>query len=162
MVRDCGDPEDVVQQALADCYAALERYDPSQAQLNTWITEQVDRRASNAIRDYLNRQRLEAQPEGFDDTVEQAPDVKRAQRKLGLDKEKSEAAYMPDLDSGIDLKSALLALPAFQREVVLAVHVEGYSTYEYADKLGVDRGKVKRALATGLESMRDYLEREDG
>jgi RNA polymerase sigma-70 factor (ECF subfamily) len=153
-----GDAEDIVQHALAECYALLGEYSDDKSKLGTWITMVVHRRAVDAFRNQANRQRLEGSPPGFDDTVEQDPNVRRAQRKLALaQSEPRESSYDPGYENAVDLKTALLQLPPFLRQVVLAIYVEGYSAPEYAAKLNVSVGKIRCALETGLAALRMHL-----
>lgn len=183
IVQNFVDPEDIVQQALVECFANLARYDGSQASLSTWITTTVQRRIVDVIRDYDNKKRLLRSEESFSDTDEQVPDEDynkrhklppgtlpvRARRKSGMfslgdgaygtrGEEVAEATYTPDHDLSLDLKSGLMSLPDLQREVVLAVHVEGYEVSEYAKKRGLSVMKVRWALEKGLMATREYLD----
>ena len=137
VVKSLADPEDVVQQALLECYTNLDKFDGNKAQISTWITTTVDRRAL----DMATRTVVAPAPKEDEDGETQ----------------EDEASYEMPYELVSDLKKALLKLPAFKREVLLAVHVEGYGIYEYATKRGVSFGTVRCALEGALRSMREYL-----
>jgi RNA polymerase sigma factor (sigma-70 family) len=184
IVRHCAEAEDIVQQALGECYANLASFDEGAAKLGTWITETVQRRALDAVRNCSTKLRLEAD-EGFPDLIELKPDeaynkehklppgtlIRRAQRKAALgssgsaryrdgDEDTNEPSYSVDYDAVIDLKAGLLALPKFRREVVLAVFVEGYTFEEYAEKVGKSKTWIQRTAEKGLRALRKRLGEE--
>ena len=60
-----------------------------------------------------------------------------------------------------DLHEALAALPEREREAVRAVYLEGQTYDEAAERTGIPLGSLKRALRTGLASLREKLSDED-
>lgn len=56
-----------------------------------------------------------------------------------------------------DLHSALAALPAKQREAVVAVHLRGQTYDEASEATGIPLGSLKRHLRDGLAALRESL-----
>lgn len=137
VVKGQADHEDVVQQALLECFANLSSFDGT-VKLSTWITRTVDRRALDAIRNA---------PEWVETILADEEE----------EHEKPEASYEVSYDLAIDLKKGIMALTPVQREIMLAVHVEGYSIYEYAAKSGRSHKLVWYHLDAAKKAMRDYL-----
>lgn len=67
-------------------------------------------------------------------------------------------AAAPDPLARRRVAEALGALPERQRDVIILRLVEGLSTKECADRLGVAEGTIKSSLARGLAALRPLLE----
>ena len=154
LVRGYDEPEDVVQQALAECYANLDKYDGT-VQLSTWVTSTVKRRAIDSVRNAKNKLRLESGGASeFDDLEEQSNGLRRAQKKLG---ESGESGYVRDYEMMTDVKLALESLPPDQMAIVLAVCIEGYSVREYAFMASMSETAARANLDKAKSSLREHL-----
>ncbi len=60
-----------------------------------------------------------------------------------------------------DLRDALDGLPEREREVVVAVHLQGRTYDEAAESTGIPLGSLKRHLRNGLAELRRVLEEAD-
>ena len=67
------------------------------------------------------------------------------------------AAEAPEPGHARDVRRALEALPAKQREAVVAVHVQGQTYEEAAAATGIPLGSLKRHLRDGLVALRVAL-----
>ncbi len=72
------------------------------------------------------------------------------------------AAELSDGARVRDVRRALEALPAVQREVVQAVHVRGQTYEEAAVATGIPLGSLKRHLRDGLRALREVLGSDEG
>ena len=81
-------------------------------------------------------------------------------RERPTDRHPERAATGPDVESDDDLWSALRALPAGQRRVVVLRHYWGLSVEETATDLGVSTGTIKSQTSVALSALRRAL-RED-
>lgn len=154
LVRGYDEPEDVVQQALGECYSNLDKYDGS-VQLATWVTATVRRRAIDSVRNAKKKFMLEAGgPTEFDDLEEQQNGLRRAQKKP---KEHEEQGADNNYDQACDVKKALLTLPPEEMAILLAVCIEGYSVREYADLASMSETAARYYLDKAKSSLRGYL-----
>lgn len=81
-------------------------------------------------------------------------------RERPTDRHEDRPARRPDVESDDELWSALRALPAGQRRVVVLRHYWGLSVEETATDLGVSAGTVKSQTSVALSALRRAL-RED-
>jgi RNA polymerase sigma factor (sigma-70 family) len=151
------DAKDVVQDAVAYCYAHLSEYREDAASFTTWVTKRVITFACNFLRDQKLRQ-PPCEVENFDPLVEDPGTHRRAQRKPASTPEPS---FMTHVDKAIDLKRALLSLSDRTRAAVWACVVEGWTYKEYGEKIGVSGTRVQQIVERGIKLMKDYLELDD-
>jgi len=84
--------------------------------------------------------------------------VARTSQRLNELREGAESAAAASQESSADLRRVLDLvdrLPLEQRQVVLLVSVEGFSTAEVADQLALPVGTARSRLARGREALRD-------
>lgn len=75
------------------------------------------------------------------------------------------AAVPPSQEQSADLRQVLeriQRLPVDQRQVVLLVSMEGFSTAEIADQLGLPVGTIRSRLARGREALRTACLSDEG
>lgn len=75
----------------------------------------------------------------------------------GFDSEDRAATQAPGLEETDELLTALHALPAMQRKVVVLRHWLDLSVRETADELGISEGTVKSHSARGLSALQATL-----
>lgn len=144
ILRDDGEAEDVMQEAYVNAYAHLAQFD-GRAKFSTWLTK-------IAIYEALLRAKRLARYEPLDDRAEDtlmpttpSPDPERQ-------------AFGGELRTLIE--SAIDTLGDGYREVFMLRQVEGLSTAETADVLGVSEDVVKTRLTRARHAMQqDLLER---
>ena len=140
IVRDDGEAEDVMQQAYVNAYANLRQF-AGRARFATWLTR-------IAINESLARVRRSGKYEPFDDELSNVepfmgehsfPDPERQ-------------AFTGELRSLLEW--AIDGLPDGAREVFVLREVEGLSTAETADALGVSEDVVKTRLSRAKAALR--------
>jgi RNA polymerase sigma-70 factor, ECF subfamily len=143
IVRDEGEAEDVMQQAYLNAYANLRQF-AGKARFATWLTR-------IAINESFARVRRRERYEPFDDersSVEpfmaehSSPDPERQ-------------TFTGELRAL--LRWAIDGLPDGAREVFVLREVEGLSTAETADALGVSEDVVKTRLSRAKAALRRAL-----
>ena len=143
IVRDDREAEDVMQQAYVNAFTHLRQFNGS-ARFSTWLTR-------IAINEALARVRRQGRYELFDDEVSNVePFVLHTPAD---DPERQ--AFTQEL-RGL-LEWAIDALPNGMREVFMLREVEGLSTSEVADCLGVSEDVVKTRLSRGRAMLRRLL-----
>jgi RNA polymerase sigma-70 factor, ECF subfamily len=134
IVRDEHEAEDVTQHVFAKLPAALARYEPRAAPFSAWIL----RVAYNAAIDHM-----------------------RTRRPVPCEEVRSND--VADDDSGrerfADLRLALDALPAEQRDVLVLRFIVGLSPREVAERLGRSEDAVHGLQHRGRRSLRREMER---
>jgi len=145
IVRDEDEAEDVMQQAYVNAFTHLHQFNGS-ALFSTWLTR-------IAINESLARVRRRGIHEVFDD---QPDAVSAMERRPSDDPERQ--AFTRELR--VLLESAIDTLPDGMREVFVFREVEGLSTAETAECLGVSEDVVKTRLSRGRAALRrELLER---
>ncbi len=133
LVGDPGSAEDVVQDVFLRAYQALPRLAPG-ANRRAWLY----RIATNAARDLFRRRKVRQWLPflGSDDTDSSIPD-------------ESAALAQPDLpaDERLAVHEALQSLDATYRVPLILFSVEGLSTQEIAEVLGIGQSAVKMRLS---------------
>ena len=148
IVRDEQEAEDVMQQAYVNAFTHLRQFNGS-AQFSTWLTR-------IAINEALARVRRRGRYEAFDDdlsTVEPFMSSNPAQSP-------ERQAFAGEL-RGL-LEWAIDAMPDGMREVFVLREVEGLSTSEVAECLGVSDDVVKTRLSRGRAILRRLLMERTG
>ena len=145
IVRDDKEAEDVMQQAYVSAYSHLRQFN-GQARFSTWLTR-------IAINEALARVRRQGRYEPFDESSNvkdfRMPDSTRDPER---------AAFAGELRAL--LESAVDRLPDGAREAFVLRDVEGLSTAEAAESLGVSEDVVKTRLSRARAALRrDLMER---
>jgi len=146
IVRDDREAEDVMQQAYVNAYAHLRQFD-GRAKFSTWLTR-------IAVNEALARARKQGRYEPFDEQAPAAGDIFMSTQQADPERQ----AFAREL--GSLLESAVDALPDGTREVFMLREVEGLSTAETADCLGVSEDVIKTRLSRARAALRrDLFER---
>ena len=143
IVRDEQEAEDVMQQAYVNAFTHLRQFNGS-AQFSTWLTR-------IAVNEALARVRRRGRYEAFDDessNVEPFMAISTGQNP----ERQAFAGELRDL-----LEWAIDTLPDGMREVFMLREVEGLSTAEVAESLGVSEDVVKQRLSRGRAALRRVL-----
>jgi RNA polymerase sigma-70 factor (ECF subfamily) len=136
IVQDAHDAEDITQNVFAKLMSAIHRYEPREVPFAAWIL----RVARNAALDFL-----------------------RARRQIPFEEVRSDDGGHEEI--GVErsqcLRSALLRLPAEQREVLVLRHLAGLSPGEIADRLGKTEGSIHGLHHRGRAALQDLLREMD-
>ena len=143
IVRDDHEAEDVMQQAYVNAYTHLRQFTAS-ARFSTWL-------ARIAVNEALARLRYRGRYEEFNDELPNAEPV--MSRIPGDNPERQ--AFTGELRSLLEW--AIDTLPAGMREAYVLRDVEGLSTLEAAEALGVSEDAVKTRLSRGRAALREVL-----
>jgi RNA polymerase sigma-70 factor (ECF subfamily) len=144
ILRDEGESEDVMQQAYVNAYAHLRQFD-RRAQFSTWLTRIAVNEAISRARKRGRYQSLDEDAPGASETsmsTQQPPDPERQ-------------AFTRELSTL--LEAAVDTLPDGHREVFVLRDVEGLSTAEAAESLGVSVDVVKTRLSRARAALRRQL-----
>ena len=144
IVLDEREAEDVVQQAWVNAYAHLRQFD-GRAQLSTWLTR-------IAVNEAIARARRQGRYRSLD---ADGPDTVTAIASRDAPPDPERQAFAREL-AGL-LESAVDALPDGCREVFVLRQVQGLSTSETAQTLGVSDDVVKTRLSRARAALRDDL-----
>ena len=143
IVRDEQEAEDVMQQAYVNAFTHLRQFNGS-AQFSTWLTR-------IAINEALARVRRRGRYEAFDDDLSNVEPFMSSNPALSPERQ----AFAGEL-RGL-LEWAIDAMPDGMREVFVLREVEGLSTSEVAECLGVSDDVVKTRLSRGRAMLRRLL-----
>jgi RNA polymerase sigma-70 factor (ECF subfamily) len=144
ILRDERESEDVMQQAYVNAYAHLRQFD-RRAQFSTWLTRIAVNEAISRARKRGRYQSLDEDAPGASETsmsTQQPPDPERQ-------------AFTRELSTL--LEAAVDTLPDGHREVFVLRDVEGLSTAEAAESLGVSVDVVKTRLSRARAALRRQL-----
>ena len=148
ILRDEHEAEDVMQQAYINAFTHLRQFNGS-ARFSTWLTRIV-------INEALARVRRHGRYEVFDDEHSNVEPF-MPHDPLENPERQAFAHELRDL-----LEWAIDALPNGQREVFVLREVEGLSTSEAAECLGVSDDVVKTRLSRGRAMLRRLLMERTG
>ena len=143
IVRDEQEVEDVMQQAYVNAFTHLRQFNGS-AQFPTWLTR-------IAINEALARVRRRGRYEVFDDELSNVEPLMCRNPTASPERQ----AFAGEL-RGL-LEWAIDSLPNGMREVFVLREVEGLSTFEVAQCLGVSEDVVKTRLSRGRATLRRVL-----
>ena len=143
IIRDEDEAEDVMQQAYVNAYMHLHQFNGT-AQFSTWLTK-------IAINESLARVRRQGRYEAFDDN---RSNVEPFMTRTPSDNPERQA-FTGELRE--ILEWAIDTLPEGMREVFMLRDVEGLSTAEVAECLGVTEDVVKTRLSRGRAALRRVL-----
>jgi RNA polymerase sigma-70 factor (ECF subfamily) len=140
LVGDSARAEELTQQAFVKAYHALPSL-PAAANRRAWLY----RIATNTCYDYLRRRRL----------VQWLPLLERDRRPLSQD---SPESPLGERDA---VQRTLTQLLPSHRAVLILYSVQGYSTAEIAQMLGISTGAVKTRLCRARERFRKAYGEEE-
>jgi RNA polymerase sigma-70 factor (ECF subfamily) len=143
IVRDEDEAEDVMQQAYVNAFTHLRQFNGS-AQFSTWLTR-------IAINESLARVRRQGRYEAFDDERSNAEPFMSQTPPENPERQAFTGELRELLEWAID------TLPDGMREVFMLREVEGLSTAEVAECLGVSEDVVKTRLSRGRAALRAAL-----
>ncbi len=143
IVRDEQEAEDVMQQAYVNAFTHLRQFNGS-AQFSTWLTR-------IAINESLARVRRQRRYEVFDDELSTGEAFMSRNPPENPERQAFTGELRELLEWAID------TLPDGMREVFVLREVEGLSTSEVAECLGVTEDVVKTRLSRGRAGLRHVL-----
>ena len=148
IVRDEQDAEDVMQQAYVNAFTHLAQFNGS-AQFSTWLTR-------IAINEALARVRRRGRYEALDDDLSNVEPFMSSNTAQNPERQAFAGELRRLLEWAID------AMPDGMREVFVLREVEGLSTSEVAESLGVSDAVVKTRLSRGRAALRRLLMERTG
>jgi RNA polymerase sigma-70 factor (ECF subfamily) len=143
-VRIAGSPEtaeEVVQEAFLSVWNGAATYQSGRGALRTWLLSIAHHRAIDSVRRRTAR-------------VQAAPLDERVQYVGGED-------VWRDVSRSLtrdEVRAALAALPAEQRESIELAYFGGFTYPEIAQRLDLPLGTVKSRLRLGLQKLRGLME----
>jgi RNA polymerase sigma-70 factor (ECF subfamily) len=143
ILRDEHEVEDVMQQAYINAFTHLRQFNGS-ARFSTWLTR-------IAVNEALARVRRQGRYETFDADASSADPFMSGSPAGNPEQQASTRELRVILEWAID------RLPNGMREVFMLREVEGLSTLEVAECLGVSEDVVKSRLSRGRATLRSLL-----
>lgn len=147
LLQDPVEAEDVVQEAFLTLMTHLDRFE-GRSRVGTWLY----RVAYNASLDRL-RQR---QPEPLPEQDSEGPDDPPMPRAL-VEWRLTPEEILADAEALAELDQAVAELPEALRAVFILRDIEGLSTAETAEALGISPGAVKVRLHRARLALRERL-----
>lgn len=148
ILRDEAEAEDVVQETYVRAYRALGQFE-GRAQLSTWLTR-------IAVNEALGRLRKAARFDSLEETFDEdgVPKVIAV-----TDPRMSPETQAATAETRALLEAAIDQLPLDYRQVFMLREVEGLSTEETAESLGIGADNVKTRLFRARAMLRRQLYR---
>jgi RNA polymerase sigma-70 factor (ECF subfamily) len=144
IVRDEREAEDVMQQAYVNAYTHLRQFD-GRAQFSTWLTR-------IAVNEAIARAKRRGRYQSLD---EETPGAAESSMPTPHQLDPERQAFTRELSTL--LEAAVDTLPDGHREVFVLRDVEGLSTAEAAESLGVSADVVKTRLSRARAALRRQL-----
>lgn len=148
ILRDAAEAEDVMQQAYVQAYTHLAQFG-GRAKFSTWLTKIAVYEALGRVR---RRSRDGRAGGAASDAAEEADPMSRLESATPDPEQQAAHGELRQL-----LERAIEALPESYRSVVVLRDVEGLSTAETADCLGLREDAVKTRLHRARALLRDAL-----
>lgn len=145
ILKDDAESEDVMQQAYLNAYRHLDQF-AERAKLSTWLTK-------IAVYEALGRARKRRPTTSLDEPDTEGLTMMDTLRSTRLDPEQ---ALLARETSGL-LEAAVTALPETFRTVFMLRDVEGMSTADTAESLGLNEDTVKTRLHRARRHIRQQL-----
>ena len=139
VVQDRGAAEEITQDVFLRCWRSLDRYQPSQGSLASWMLSITHNRAIDELR---SRRGKDMRREISDDNI---------QPLFALDSGFDEALLRGEVHEALHL------LPPAQRDVIELIFWGGLTRREVADRLHLPLGTVHTRLRLGMEKLRAAL-----
>ena len=141
IVQDRGAAEEITQDVFVRCWRNLDRYQPAQGSLVSWLLSIAHNRAIDELRSRRG---------------------KDARREISDEDLQPQASIDPGFDEALlrgEVQQALQGLPPAQREVIELVFWGGLTRREIAERLDLPLGTVHTRLRLGIDKLRDALRR---
>lgn len=141
IVHERGAAEEVTQDVFLRCWRNLDRYQPSQGSLVSWLLSIAHNRAIDELRSRRG---------------------KDARREISDEALQPQAQIDPGYDEALlrsEVRQALGVLPPAQREVVELVFWGDMTRREVAEHLQLPLGTVHTRLRLGMDKLRENLRR---
>lgn len=141
---DEGFAEDVIQEVFLSFWRDPGRFDPERGTFSTWLLTLVHHKAVDAVRreGAIRKRTVPAVDEGDEGGAPSGP---------GADQ-----AALGSVVAG-QVRDALGALPAEQRQALALAYYAGYTQREVAALTGVPLGTVKSRMFAGVQRLRSVL-----
>jgi RNA polymerase sigma-70 factor (ECF subfamily) len=141
VVQDRGAAEEITQDVFLRCWRSLDRYQPSQGSLASWLLSITHNRAIDELR---SRRGKDSRREISDEVLQ------------------PQSAVDPGFDEALlrgEIQKALQILPVAQRDVIELVFWNGLTRREIAEQLSLPLGTVHTRLRLGMDKLRETLRR---
>jgi RNA polymerase sigma-70 factor (ECF subfamily) len=153
ILRDDADAEDVMQQAYLNAYRHLDQF-AERAKFSTWLTK-------IAVYEALHRVRRRRPMTSLDEAMPDGPGDNEGVEGTTMDTIKSpgpnpEQALLAGETASL-LEAAVTGLPDGLRDVFMLRDVDGLSTLETAESLGIKEETVKTRLHRARRHLRRHL-----
>jgi RNA polymerase sigma-70 factor (ECF subfamily) len=141
VVRDPSQSDEVTQEVFVEVWRLAARFDTDKGSARTWMLTMAHRRAIDRVRseqssrDRTDRVGHRDRGRSFDEVSEQV--------EVSLEHEQ--------------VRTALSALTALQREAVELAYYQGYTYREVAEILDTPLGTIKTRMRDGLVRLRDAM-----
>ncbi len=135
--------EDIVQEAFVSLWRSGARYDPARGSVRSWVLRVVHYRAIDAFRRELTRETRSSSD--VEDLAERLPADVRVEHEVQR------------RDDARQVRQALVALPADQRQVIELAFFGGLTHSQIAALLDLPPGTVKGRMRLGLSKLRLQL-----
>ena len=142
ILRDQQAAEEVLQDLFLQLWRNAARFDPSRGSLPAWLLVSGRNRAISRLRGRASRELLEETEGLFADTFLSPQNIEEEVSRMELRQR---------------LTTALLALPAEQRQAVELAYFEGLTQSEIASRTGSPLGTVKTRVRTAMQSLKQIL-----
>lgn len=145
--RVTGDPqaaEEVTQTVFLELWSHAERFDPARGAVRSWLLAQSHGRAVDHVRSETARRRRQDRDAQLS-MVPPSAEVEVAVHAAAL---------------AADVRRAVDALPAGEREAILLAYFGGHSYRETAQLLDQPEGTVKSRIRSALQNLRRTLAAE--
>ncbi len=139
VVQDRGAAEEITQDVFLRCWRSLDRYQPNQGSLASWMLSITHNRAIDELR---SRRGKDTRREISDDILQ------------------PQAAIDPRFEEALlrgEIQQALQMLPVAQRDVIELVFWNGLTRREIAERLSLPLGTVHTRLRLGMDKLRESL-----
>lgn len=141
MLQDTAAAEDIAQEVFVKVWRNAARFDPERGRAAAWILHMAYTSAVDLL-----RARRRAAPSRYEELPEQ-PDTTAVDPAT-----EAEVAVM-----GAQVRSALMRLPAEQRQALEMAYFGAMTQQEIAGRLAIPLGTVKSRVRLGLEGLRQFL-----
>jgi RNA polymerase sigma-70 factor (ECF subfamily) len=148
LMRERADAESVLLETFLQASRTAERFDPHRSNVLSWLMMIARTRALDALRSTARQHALV--PLALDDV----PQAQMDQLHTGSDPQRA----LEQRDQEAAVRSALLALPAQQREAIELAFFLGLTHPEIATRLGEPLGTIKSRIRGGLLKLREPLQ----
>lgn len=148
ITRDAAEADEVAQDAFLRAWRYAASFDPRRGSVAGWLLGITRNVALDRVRlSASRRERVEVDSTG--DVV----------LKLALEAAAEDVTETAERhDALARVARSLRALPAEQRDALVAVTLQGLTTREYAESAGVPLGTAKTRIRLGLRKLRQRLE----